>query len=61
LNGGLRDLNGWLLYVQVPLIDETVEPIKSLGGSVIRPKTAVPRAASVTILADPQKSIFGVW
>jgi len=66
LNGGLTyralpDLNGWLLYVQVPLLDETVELIKSLGGSVIRPKSAVPRAAWVTIVADPAKNIFGVW
>lgn len=66
LNGGLTyraipGLNGWMLYVQVPLLDETVELIKSLGGSVIRPKTAVPRAAWVTIVADPAKNIFGVW
>jgi uncharacterized protein len=66
LNGGLTyralpDLNGWLLYVQVPLLDETVELVTSLGGSVIRPKTAVPRTAWVTIVADPSKNIFGVW
>jgi uncharacterized protein len=66
LNGGLTykalpDLNGWLLYVQVSALDETVELIKSLGGAVIRPKTAVPRTAWVTIVADPAKNIFGVW
>lgn len=66
LNGGLTyraipALNGWLLYVQVPSLDETVELIKSLGGSVIRRKTAVPKAAWVTIVADPAKNIFGVW
>jgi len=66
LNGGLTyralpDLNGWMVYVQVPVLDETVELIKSLGGSVIRPKTAVPKAAWVTIVADPAKNIFGVW
>jgi uncharacterized protein len=66
LNGGLSyralpDLNGWLLYVQVALLDETVELIKSLGGSIVRPKTAVARAAWVTIVADPEKNIFGVW
>lgn len=66
LNGGLTyraipGLNGWMVYVQVPALDETVELIKSLGGAVIRPKTAVPRAAWVTIVADPAKNIFGVW
>lgn len=66
LNGGLTyraipSLNGWMLYVQVPTLDETVDLIESLGGSVIRPKTAVPRTAWVTIVADPAKNIFGVW
>ena len=66
INGGLTHrsipgLNGWLLYIQVPLLDETVGLIKSLGGAVIRPKTAVPRAAWVTIVADPAENIFGVW
>lgn len=66
LNGGLTysaipGLNGWMVYVQVPALDETVELIKSLGGAVIRPKTAVPRVAWVTIVADPAKNIFGVW
>ena len=35
--------------------------IQSLGGSVVRPKTAVPRTAWVTIVADPAKNIFGLW
>ncbi|HEX8814071.1 MAG TPA: VOC family protein [Terriglobales bacterium] len=66
MNGGLTyrgipGLNGWMLYVQVPALDQTVELIESLGGSVVRPKTAVPRAAWVTIVADPAKNIFGVW
>jgi predicted enzyme related to lactoylglutathione lyase len=66
IHGGLTyraipGLNGWMLYVQVSTLDETVELIKSLGGSVIRPKTAVPRAAWVTIVADPARNIFGVW
>ena len=27
----------------------------------VRPKTAVPRTAWVTIVADPAKNIFGIW
>ena len=47
LNGGLShralpDLNGWLLYVQVPLLDETAELIKSLGGSIVQAPSLVP-------------------
>lgn len=66
LHGGLTqrafpDLNGWLLYVQVESLDETVARIQSLGGSIVRRKTAVPRTAWVTIVADPAKNIFGIW
>ena len=66
LNGGLTyraipDLNGWMLFVSVASLDETVAKIQSLGGSVVRPKAAVPRTAWVTIVADPAKNIFGVW
>lgn len=66
LHGGLTyraiaDANGWVLFVNVPSLDETVARIESLGGSVVRPKTAVPRNAWVTIVADPAKNVFGVW
>jgi len=66
LHGGLTlralpDLNGWMLFVNVTSLDETVERIERLGGSIVRPKTAVPRTAWVTIVADPAKNLFGVW
>jgi predicted enzyme related to lactoylglutathione lyase len=66
LHGGLTyraipDLNGWMLFVNVASLDETVAVVQKLGGSVVRPKTAVPKTAWVTILADPAKNIFGVW
>jgi len=65
-SGGLTyraipDLNGWMLYVNVASLDETVALVQSLGGSIVRPKTAVPKAAWVTIVADPAKNIFGLW
>jgi uncharacterized protein len=66
LHGGLTykaipNLNGWLLFVNVASLDETVARIVEHGGCVMRPKTAVPRTAWVTICADPAKNIFGVW
>jgi uncharacterized protein len=66
LHGGLTyraipDLNGWLLFVNVPSVDDTVALVQKLGGSIVRPKTAVPKTAWVTILTDPAKNIFGVW
>ena len=66
LNGGLTyraipDLCGWLLHVNVDSIDDTEEKVKRYGGAIVRPKTAVPRTAWVTIVADPAKNIFGIW
>ena len=66
LHGGvthraLSGLNGWLLYVNVASLDETVELVQQLGGSVVRKKTAIPKVAWVTIVADPANNIFGVW
>ncbi len=66
LHGGLTHraipgLNGWLMHVHVASLDKTVERVLKLGGSIVRPKTAVPRTAWVTIVADPAKNIFGLW
>ena len=66
LHGGLTyraipDLNGWLLFVNVNSIDDTMALVQKLGGSIVRPKTAVPKTAWVTIMADPAKNIFGIW
>lgn len=66
MHGGLTyraipGLNGWMMFVKVASIDETVARAQEMGGSIVRPKTAVPRTAWVTILADPAKNIFGIW
>src|SRR5690242_9480881 len=52
LHGGLTsraipDLNGWMLFVNVDSIDETLARLQHLGASIVRPKTAVPRTAWV--------------
>ncbi len=54
-------LNGWMLFVNIESMDETLSLVQNLGGSIIRPKTAVPKTAWVTIVADPANNIFGVW
>lgn len=66
LHGGLMyraitGLNGWMFYIQVDSLDQAAADIQSLGGTVVRPKTAVPKTAWVTIAADPQGNTFGVW
>ena len=66
LHGGLTyraipSLNGWMLFVNVTSLDDTVALVQKVGRSIVRPKTAVPKTAWVTIVADPAKNIFGVW
>jgi len=65
-NGGLTyrvipAARGWVYYVSVESLDETVSEALHLGAEVLRPKTAVPKTAWVTILADPAGNVFGVW
>jgi uncharacterized protein len=35
----------WVHYVNVALLDDAVAEVQRLGGSVVRPKTAVPKTA----------------
>lgn len=51
----------WVHYVHVVAIDETVVEVQRLGGSVLRPKSAVARTAWYAVVADPEGNIFAVW
>jgi hypothetical protein len=66
LHGGLTyrpnpELRSWLLYVNVPSLDEILARLKDLGGKVLRPKTAIPKTAWYALVKDPQGNTFGVW
>lgn len=66
IGGGLlyRPISGprsWVHYVHVAAIDETVSEVQRLGGSVLRPKSAVARTAWYAVVADPEGNIFAVW
>jgi predicted enzyme related to lactoylglutathione lyase len=54
-------LRSWVLYISVESLDETVERALSLGGSVLRPKTAVPKTAWYAVVSDPEGNVFAVW
>jgi predicted enzyme related to lactoylglutathione lyase len=51
----------WVHYVLVDSIDQTIERIKSLGGKLLRPKTAVPKTAWYAVVEDPESNIFAVY
>ena len=65
-SGGLtyRPIEGprsWVHYVTVEALDEAVAQVERLGGSVVRPKAAVPKIGWYAVLADPEGNIFAVW
>jgi len=35
--------------------------VQRLGGTLLRPKTAVPKTAWYAVVADPEGNIFAVW
>jgi predicted enzyme related to lactoylglutathione lyase len=65
-NGGLTyrpipEPRSWVHYVNVDSLDEAVDRVLQLGGSILRPKAAVPKTAWYAVLADPEGNIFAVW
>ena len=66
VNGGmlLRPIPGprsWVHYVHVESLDSTIEQLLALGGSVVRPKAAVPKTAWYAVVSDPDGNIFALW
>ncbi len=66
INGGMMkrpmpEARQWLNYVSVPSLDTAVEKLRSLGGSVLRAKTPVPKMGWFAVVADPEMNTFGIW
>ncbi|MFO0994051.1 MAG: VOC family protein [Hyphomicrobiales bacterium] len=57
----LADPKGWLQFVEVQSVDDSIACAEKMGARVMRPKTAVPRTAWVAVLADPSGNMFAVW
>ena len=51
----------WVHYIHVTSLDEAVAEAARLGAAVLRPKTAVPKAAWYAVLADPEGNIFAIY
>jgi uncharacterized protein len=52
---------GWMNFVEVESLDATLEAAVRLGGTILKPKTAVPRTAWHAVIADPEGAAFLVW
>jgi predicted enzyme related to lactoylglutathione lyase len=65
-SGGLtyRPIEGprsWVHYVTVEALDKAVAQVERLGGSVVRPRAAVPKIGWYAVMADPEGNIFAIW
>ena len=49
------------VYVTVPSVDKAVAKVQKLGGSVCKPKTAVPHMGYFAICEDTEHNVFAVW
>jgi len=66
IRGGLlyrpiRAPRSWVHYVHVGDIDAAVARVQQLGGSLVHPKSAVPKIGWYAVVEDPQGNIFAVF
>ncbi len=66
VNGGMMkrpmpDARAWVDYVGVDSIEESLRELQKLGGTVIRPKSPVPKMGWFAIVTDPEKNVFALW
>jgi predicted enzyme related to lactoylglutathione lyase len=55
------DPHGWVHYVNVVSIDDSMAGAQRLGAKILRHKTAVPRTAWYAVLGDPAGNVFALW
>lgn len=65
INGGMMAREGELttpvITVDVEDIDATLKTVEQLGGSVIRPKDAIPGMGFYAYFKDTEGNILGLW
>lgn len=49
------------VYVSVPSVDRAVTKVQKLGGTVCKPKTAVPGMGYFAICLDTEGNTFALW
>jgi uncharacterized protein len=49
------------IYVSVPSVDKAMAKVRKLGGTVCKPKTAVPHMGYFAICEDTEHNAFALW
>lgn len=52
---------GWMNFVQVGSVQDALDAAVAAGGTVVKPRSAVPKTAWHAVIADPVGSMFVVW
>ena len=52
---------GWMHYVHVASLDDTVAEATLLGAAVLRPRTTASKTAWYAVLADPEGNVFAIY
>jgi len=52
---------GITTYILVPSVTQHMAKVEKLGGSICRPKTAVPQMGYFAICQDTEKNTFAIW
>jgi predicted enzyme related to lactoylglutathione lyase len=65
INGGMMertaDAPSSVLTVGVDSIDESLKKVEAEGGTIVRPKTAVPGMGAFAYFKDTEGNVLGVW
>jgi len=65
INGGMMertaDAPSPVLTVGVDSIDESLKKVEAEGGTIVRPKTAVPGMGAFAYFKDTEGNVLGVW
>lgn len=49
------------VYVSVPSVDKAVTKVEKVGGTVCKPKTAVPHMGYFAVCEDTEHNTFALW
>lgn len=49
------------IYVSVPSVDKAVAKVQKLGGTICKPKTAVPHMGYFAMCEDTEHNTFALW
>jgi uncharacterized protein len=65
INGGLvprtADTPAPVLTIDVDSVDDALKQVVDAGGSVVRPRTAIPGMGAYAYFTDPEGNTLGLW